>query len=133
MTIINDVINEVNVWEFIEQFGDFISQNILVWSKFFRNFDVNTLKDPDWKRKHSYLVLKQVRDFLMRCKEFLSLNPPKNLEKVREVFTKYDNLPNIDVIEFYIICGIRTIQVSKVPMKLRNFNWVKYIAIRDSI
>ena len=33
MTIIDDVIVKVDVDEFIRYFGEYISQNILVWSK----------------------------------------------------------------------------------------------------
>ena len=55
MTIIDDVILKVDVDEYIEYYGDYLKQNILVWSKTFTGLDINSLRNSEWKKKHSNL------------------------------------------------------------------------------
>lgn len=131
MTIIDEVILEIDVNEFTRYFGEEVNQKILAWSKNFVSLDVNTFKNPDWDKRYSSIVLKEFIDFCQKSKQFFTINPPSNLGQLENILGNYPNITNIDEIELLIICGIRTIQMTKLPKKEVNFNWVKYIAIRD--
>ncbi len=131
MTIIDEVILKVDVDEFTKFFGDEVNQKILSWSRNFISLDINTFKNPNWEEKYSRSILKEVKSFYEKIIEFFTNNPPRNLEHLQILLGEYPNITNINEIEFLIVCGIRTIQMAKLPKKEVNFNWVKYIAIRD--
>lgn len=131
MTVIDEVILKVDVDEFTQFFGDEVNQKILSWSKNFVNMDINTFKNPEWEEKYSKSILKEVKRFCLKANEFFIRNPPKNLVQLQTLLGAYPNITNINEIEFLVICGIRTIQMTKIPKKQVNFNWVKYIALRD--
>lgn len=131
--IIDKIILKIDVSEFDKYFGNYIEDNILVWSRVLRGLDINTFKKENWQDKHSPKILEEIRKFLIKAHEFFTLYPPENFNQLSEILHEYPKLQNYDEIDILIVCGIRAIQMTKIPKENVNFNWHKYMVIRDHL